>query len=294
MQSMRTLLAFILTVLNFISLTSILSLSFMKSEEKNDLAFVIIVAFVSYFFGLLLLSSFCLTENECCETCCPAEKCCLCVDEKKKVETGNKKKQGACQDCCDLITDCCIRPIGGCARKCGKQGVRYTSLIILSVAHLGMVILCFSSVKGKNTKMGGRTIGVVIDCIFMVLVNLFGLIAPFFSCCEKLRYDYVYIPEKKSETKIVEDNSVNNTNYNSNNNIEVNNNKNEPLLQKTNSQKSENDNNNITVNSNNNDDVANNNFSNVFGVNRENQNNSNNDEVANNNFSNVFGVNREN
>ena len=237
MQSMRTLLAFILTVLNFISLTSILSLSFMKSEEKNDLAFVIIVAFVSYFFGLLLLSSFCLTENECCETCCPAEKCCLCVDEKKKVETGNKKKQGACQDCCDLITDCCIRPIGGCARKCGKQGVRYTSLIILSVAHLGMVILCFSSVKGKNTKMGGRTIGVVIDC---------------------------------SETKIVEDNSVNNTNYNSNNNIEVNNNKNEPLLQKTNSQKSENNNNNITVNSNNNDDVANNNFSNVFGVNREN------------------------
>ena len=58
MAKMNTCLALILTLLNLVSLGSIIYLSLMKVENKNNLTYVIIVAIASYFFGLILISSF--------------------------------------------------------------------------------------------------------------------------------------------------------------------------------------------------------------------------------------------
>ena len=289
MEKMRTLLAIILTVLNLISLSAILYLSFMKVKDKNNLTKVIIVDIVSYIFNLILISSFCLTENECCESCCPSDKCCLCCQERKKENKQtdkNKKEKGCCQKFCDVLGDCCCIPIGSCIRKIGKHGTRYCSLIILSVAHIGMAILCFYSIKGTSEEMSWNTIVIVIICSVITLLNLFGVIAPCLNCCERLRY--VKPTKKKSKPKKKENKKDNKTNDAEN--IEVNDNAKEPFLQKDDNQNNVNDNNNnsknITDNSNNINNISDSN-------NNINKDENNNNEKSGDNFSNLFGIKRE-
>jgi len=279
MEKMRTLLAVILTSLNIISLIAILYLSFMKLKDKNNLTKVIIVDIVAYIFDLILISSFCLTENECCESCCPADKCCLYCEERKKEskqQDKNKKERGCCQKFCDVIGDCCCIPIGSCVRKIGKHGTRYCSLIILSVAHIGMAVLCFYSIKGKKEKMRWNTTVIVIICSFMALVNLFGIIAPCLNCCERLRY---VKPTKKKKSKTKDKENIFDNKTNTTENIQVNDNVKEPFLQKDNNQ---NINDSNTIDNSNN--ISNNNI---------NKDESYNDEKKGDNFSNVFGVKRD-
>ena len=300
MAKMSTLYATILTFLNWFSITGILALSFMK-DGKNNLTNVIIVAFFTYLIALLLLSSFCLTENECCAACFPAEKCCFCdrdkKDNKKGSTTGDNKKgkesENCCTGFCDCLFDCLFIPIGGCTRKLGKQGTRYIAVIILSIAHLGMAILCFYSVKGTNESMSGNTVGIVIISIVVTIANLFGIFAPCFECCEKLRYKET--PKEKKSEKINNDN--NRIEENKNDVIVYNDSIKEPFIENDYSQGNKND---LIENSNNFDNVNNsnadynnndigNNYNSVFGVRKEESNNID----SGNNFNNVFGVNKE-
>ena len=301
MAKMSTLYATILTFLNWFSITGILSLAFMK-EGINNLTNVIIVAFFTYLFALLLLSSFCLTENECCAACFPAEKCCFCDRDKKDNKTNgttgdkkNGKESGnCCTGFCDCLFDCLFIPIGGCTRKLGKQGTRYIAIIILSIAHLGMAVLCFNTVRGTNESMSGNTVGIVIISIVVTIANLFGIIAPCFDCCEKLRYKET-AKEKKSEKT---NNDKNQNEDNKNDVIVYNDSIKEPFIENDYSQGNKNDlienSNNFENNNNSNDDYNNNdnsnNYNNVFGVKKEeNHNNSN----SGNNFNNVFGIKKE-
>ena len=323
MAKMSTLLAGILTALNWFSITSVLALSFMKGG-KNDLTNVIIVAFFTYLFALLMLSSFCLTENECCEACFPAEKCCFCDRDKKDKQNSNstdenkkknKESESCCTGFCDCLFDCLFIPIGGCTRKLGKQGTRYIALIVLSTAHIGMVILCFDCVKGTNESMGGNTIGIVIISLFVTAANLFGMFAPCFECCEKLAYKEV--PKEKKSEKIKNENNQNQENKNDL--IVYNDSIKEPFIENdyskgdksdiiensNNFENTKSSNNNYNNNDsgnnynnvfgvkkedNNNNNDSGNNFNNVFGVKKEDNNNNN---VSGNNFNNVFGVNKE-
>ena len=282
MEKMRTSIAIILTLLNTISLTAILYLSFKKKSVENDLTYAIIVTIASYFFDVLLLSSFCLTENECCELCCPANKCCLYLQYDKKegneAQANNDKQSGSSCKCCDVFKDCCLRPIGSCTRKMGKHGVRYCNLIILSIAHIGISLLCFYTVKQKKVEMAGDTIGIVIICIVMAIINLAGMIAPCFGCCERLRY---FSSPKKgdSENKIKEENNDTN-NTQKEDVIEVNDSVKDPLIQKDAIPDINSNNTSIVDNSNNNknnndnkETKDDNNFSNVFGIKRDESNN---------------------
>ena len=232
MAKMNTCLALILTLLNLVSLGSIIYLSLMKVENKNNLTYVIIVAIASYFFGLILISSFCITENECCETCCPANKCCLCYENNQKgnkSKNANGKNKECCDKFCDCLNDCCLIPLSSCIRKIGKQGSRYCSLIFLTLAHIGIAVLCFYSIKGTTEKMSGRTIGIVIICAVITLANLFGIIAPCFNCCERLRYKEHIKKESKPKK---EDSLIRNNNTKDENIIQVDNNIKEEFLQK--------------------------------------------------------------
>ena len=162
MKKMCTLLAFILMVLNTISLTFILSLAFGITDVQYSLFGVKIVAIISYLFILSFLSSFCLTENECCECCCPADKCCLVEKKPNKQQQqpvsseggetnngGQKKQQDCCVQCCDCIYDCLFIPVSSCIRRIGKQGSRYFSTIILAVVHGGIMLFVFMLHQGQ-------------------------------------------------------------------------------------------------------------------------------------------------
>ena len=202
MEKMSTLLAFIIMVINTGSLTGILALAFNIPDVQYSLVGVRIIAIISYLFILSLLSSFCLTENECCGTCCPADKCCICKNKKRNpqaesvevTESGTgadnkgKKNPDCCEKFCDCLFDCLFIPIGSCIRKIGKQGSRYFSIITLSVVHAGMIALCFYAPTRTAEKMNAKTVGIVIISGVIIVANLFSMIAPCFNCSDKLKY----------------------------------------------------------------------------------------------------------
>jgi hypothetical protein len=208
---MCTLLAFILMVLNTISLTFILSLAFGITDVQYSLSLVKIVAIISYIFILSFLSSFCLTENECCECCCPADKCCLVEKKPNKQQQqpvsseggetnngGQKQKQDCCDQCCDCIYDCLFIPVSSCIRRIGKQGSRYFSVIFLALAHGAMIALCFYAVSRTSEKMNTKTIVIVVISAIIIVANIIAMVAPCFNSCEKLRYKE---KEKKGDNK---------------------------------------------------------------------------------------------
>ena len=276
MAYMCTCLAFILTLLNLASLGFNLYLAFLK-ENTNDLTYAIIVSIGSYIFNLILISSFCITENECCEVCCPANNCCLYFENRKKEIQSkkiNEKERGCCDKFCDCLGECCFIPFGSCIRKIGKQGTRYFALILLTVAHIGIAILCFYSTKRKNQEMSGDTIGIVIVCAIVTLANLFGIFAP--CCIEGLRYQENTKTKSKSKNKNDITNANNTNNTNNENIIQVNNDVKEPFLQNQNTQNNLNNNsndfypnNNVNNNENNNDNNSNSGFNKVFGIKRK-------------------------
>ena len=77
--------------------------------------------------------------------------------------------------------------------------------------------------------MSGRTIGIVIICAVITLANLFGIIAPCFNCCERLRYKEHIKKESKPKK---EDSLTLNNNTKDENVIQVDNNIKEEFLQK--------------------------------------------------------------
>lgn len=233
MEKMRTILAFLLMVLNTASLTGILVLAFNISEYS--LHGVRILAIISYLFILSFLSSFCLTENECCGSCCPADKCCLIEKKQTKQqpvsseETGANNKGQNDQDCCvkfcDCIYDCLCIPISSCIRKIGKQGSRYFSVIILSIVHAGIIALCIYEVSKTKQKMVAKAVFIVIICAVIIGANIFAMVAPCFQCCEKLRYKE---KEKKEENQ---DNKINDEYKNDDNVVKVKNALDEALIE---------------------------------------------------------------
>jgi len=215
MEKMSTLLAFIIMVINTGSLTGILALAFNIPDVQYSLVGVRIIAIISYLFILSLLSSFCLTENECCGTCCPADKCCICKNKKRNpqaesvevTESGTgadnkgKKNPDCCEKFCDCLFDCLFIPIGSCIRKIGKQGSRYFSIITLSVVHAGMIALCFYAPTRTGEKMNAKTVGIVIISGVIIVANLFSMIAPCFNCSDKFRYKEKGEKEQKKDDK---------------------------------------------------------------------------------------------
>ena len=299
MKKMSTLLAFILMVLNTISLTFILSLAFGITDVQYSLSLVKIVAIISYIFILSFLSSFCLTENECCECCCPADKCCLVEKKPNKQQQqpvsseggetnngGQKKQQDCCVQCCDCIYDCLFIPVSSCIRRIGKQGSRYFSAIILAVVHGGIIALCFYAASRTNEKLNTKTVIIVIICAVLIVANIFAMVAPCF--CEKFRYKE---KAKKGENKDNKENQISdeynndenvvnvknaldaalienkqNNEYNYNNNENNENKKNDDFQQKI-----ENTKNTINTINKINDTV--NDFGKVFGINKSDVNN---------------------
>ena len=189
-------------VVNTASLTGILSLAFNLGSVNYSLAGLRIVAIISYLFILSLLSSFCLTDNEFCGTCCPANKCCLCEKSKKNSQAesvevaegegneGNegKKEPDCCEKFCDCLYDYLFIPIGGCIRRIRKQGVRYFSVITLCLIHVAFIALCFYAVSRTNETMNANTVGIVIISGIIIAANLFSMIAPCFNCSGKFKY----------------------------------------------------------------------------------------------------------
>ena len=288
MEKMCSILAFLLMALNTASLTGILVLAFSISDVQYSLIGVKVIAIVSYLFILSFLSSFCLTENECCECCCPANKCCLIEKKENKQQpllstegTGSnskgQKNSDCCAQCCDCIYDCLCIPISSCIRKTGKQGSRYFSVIILALAHGAMIALCFYAVSRTSEKMNTKTIVIVVISAIIIVANIIAMVAPCFNSCEKLRYKE---KEKKGDNK---ENKINDEYKNDANVVNVKNALDVALI--------ENKQNNVYNNENN--DYQNNQD---FQEKIENTQNTNSNINKNNNVSNdfgkVFGINK--
>lgn len=165
---------------------------------------IIIIEVLTIFFTCILISSFCLTKNECCNR-----------------ESQEELGLGCCIGCylcdCDCHSsgrsnDCnCNNSGGGDAgaaililllfilvfvalyfilKACGKHVSRYFSITFLFINNL--IILYLSSVT--IYELGYSDSGLIFPICFisglLVVSNFLGLLLPNLSCCKNLTYGY--------------------------------------------------------------------------------------------------------
>ena len=197
-----------------------------KQENKNQLRnlyvdkdykfYIIYVNSASVFFLMILMFSFCLTENECCTS---------------DTNANRDFALGSCYGTCVCCTDCnckggdCKCDGGGDAglgllvilicilafvaiyfilKGCGKHIARICAvgfLGVLDIAILVLSIMIGNSYYGFNTYSSMTVVVTLIGAI----CNILGLVLPNLGNCQKLRYGYMYVDNPAQNNYPVQD-----------------------------------------------------------------------------------------
>ena len=75
----------------------------------------------------------------------------------------------------------------GLTKGIGKHASRYVSLIVLIILHLLASLLCINNLFTDNGIINYIIGGV---SLFLVVINILGILLPNLNCCQILRYDY--------------------------------------------------------------------------------------------------------
>lgn len=167
-------------------------------NTRRILLFVDIGAFV---FLMLLVASFCLTENECCSN-----------DENTRANFAMGSCYGTCVCCSDCNCrggDCnCTGGGGGseaglailiivvviivfvaiyfAVKACGKHVARIFAIVFLFFINVALTGMAFYSGTDKFCVL------IAVFSLVAAICDLLGIILPNCGCCEKLTYDYRY------------------------------------------------------------------------------------------------------
>ena len=164
----------------------------------DEAAFLVIGSLVSIFFTLILMISFCVEKNECCDKDSREELgvtgfiCCLCCDDCEcrggggdcKCEGGDGNGGGLIILLLVVIVFILIYFI---IKACGKHISRYVSIIFEFLINLGIIILTFMYSQKENSDYFP-----IIYAIsgLLALSNFLGILLPNLSCCLPLTYGY--------------------------------------------------------------------------------------------------------
>lgn len=168
------------------------------NNEFDEVPFLVIGSLVSIFFTLILMLSFCVDKNECCDKDSREELgvtgfiCCLCCDDCEcrgggcdcKCEGGDGGGGGIIILLLIVIVFVLIYFI---IKACGKHISRYVSIIFEFLINLGILILTFMYSQKENSDYFP-----IIYAIsgFLALSNFLGILLPNLSCCLPLTYGY--------------------------------------------------------------------------------------------------------
>ena len=173
------------------------------SQNKSIQNSIIYIELLSIFITCILISSFCLTKNECC-------------NRESREELG----LGCCIGCylcdCDChssggIGDCNCNDGGGEAgalllivilfvlvfvalyfilKACGKHVSRYFSITFLLINNLIILYLSSLSIYEFGYSDAGLIFPICFISGLLVVSNFLGLLLPNLSCCKNLTYGY--------------------------------------------------------------------------------------------------------
>lgn len=169
-----------------------------NNNEFDEAPFLIIGSLVAIFFTLVLMLSFCVDKNECCNKDSREELgvtglfCCLCCDDCEcrggggdcKCEGGNGNGGGLIILLLVVIVFVLIYFI---IKGCGKHISRYVSIIFEFLINLGILILTLMYSQ-KETSDYFPVIYALSG--LLALANFLGLLLPNLSCCLALTYGY--------------------------------------------------------------------------------------------------------
>ena len=219
---MRSTLAYALFWLNLISTGLILTLSLLSF---NTLYIILYLDIGAMFFVLLILTTFCAGENECCTSDkhvyarFPIGSCygaCICAD----------------YDCCDWCNcnggpNDCNCNFTSCP---GEAGIFLVGLLLIFCIFVGLFYLIFGVLKKHLSRIIILVLISLLYCVitgfalysrkdineiyfiliisfssFATICNLLGMILPNFFCCQILSYEYVESLELDEDTEQKED-----------------------------------------------------------------------------------------
>ena len=186
------------------------------SNSKDYKNYIIYIDSVSYFFLMILMFSFCLTENECCTSDANANRdfavgscygTCVCCNECHCSSSGGNNcdcnGDGAIGLLIILLCILVFVAIYFLLKACGKHIARLCSVSILAFLDLAIVILCI--MIGMDYKFDIFCSLTLVISLIGFICNLLGIILPNLGNCQKLRYGYMYVDNSAQNNLQVQD-----------------------------------------------------------------------------------------
>ena len=178
-----------------------------KSGEESYMFIVLLLDTLTFFTTFVIIFSFCVDQNECCNDnpqknicCCTcAGTCCAhyCLRAKCRSRSRSSSKNGGGGNLAILII---LFLLLYCAvRACGKHVSRYVGVTINMIFFLAMFVLS-NIFYFNNTSIydPGLQFSIIIISGLISLTNFLGLLLPNLICCSSLRYEQV--PSKEPLT----------------------------------------------------------------------------------------------
>ena len=165
--------------------------------EFQEAPFLIIGSLIGIFFTFILMFSFCIEKNECCNReasdelgiscciwciCCEDCECKGCKDCECKCEGGN----GSGLIICALIIIIFVL-LYFILKACGKHISRY---VAITVEFLINLCILFLALMYSQKEISGFFPVIYAFSGFLALANFLGLLLPNLSCCLSLTYGY--------------------------------------------------------------------------------------------------------
>ena len=220
----------------------------LESNFKNDdkIIYILLLSCLSICFTFLLMFSFCLDTNECCNReaqdelgmgCCIYCLCCDCHCESSGSRggdcncSGGNNNDGAAALLILLIVIVIFVLLYFAVKACGKHVSRYVAITCECLLNLAMMVLAIMyTLDDPQTDNGFIFIGI---SGILFACNFLGVLLPNLSCCLNLRYGYrptptnmntpileqpaaktninqepIYLPPSSSPTPVIETNPV--------------------------------------------------------------------------------------
>ena len=168
-----------------------------KSGEESYLFIVLILDMLTIFTTFVIIFSFCVDQNECCDEnsqqnicCCTCATCCVhyCLRAKCRSRSSSKNEKAA-----TLAIFIFIFLLIYCAvRACGKHVSRYVGVTINMLFFFAMFVLSnifyFSNTSIYDPRL---MYSIIVISGLISLANFLGLLLPNLTCCSSLRYEEV-------------------------------------------------------------------------------------------------------
>lgn len=170
--------------------------------DVHEDTYLIIVSFVSIFFTLVLMISFCLDKNECCTSdtreelglgCCIY---CICCDDCER-RNRNRNCNGDCNCNCGggderglliiFFIVIIFVLIFFAIKACGKHVSRYISISAIFLCNVAIFVLTLMYAEKENSDY--FPIILTISGV-LAFANFLGVLLPNLSCCLSLTYGY--------------------------------------------------------------------------------------------------------